>query len=282
MTLPQLSESTEMYLKALAELGDRDVAIARLAGRLGVTHVSANEMMRRLAEQGLVKHTPYKGVTLTKKGREVAANVLRRQRLWEVFLYQHLKIEWAKIYELACSLEHATAPEVTDALADFLGNPTVCPRGNWETGGALVSGFMAKEIVVSTLSQVYVGGEEKPLEEQTTFGEELTVIGRGFAEAAVRSGKILLSILPGVDLVDEEADVEDTLLSAALRERFTPLSAVSLLVFVLLYVPCVATLGAIKHEFGRSWTATSAVYQTAVAWLAAFLIYQGGRLLGLG
>lgn len=130
MTLPQLSESTEMYLKALAELGDRDVAIARLAGRLGVTHVSANEMMRRLAEQGLVKHTPYKGVTLTKKGREVAANVLRRQRLWEVFLYQHLKIEWAKIYELACSLEHATAPEVTDALADFLGNPTVCPRGN--------------------------------------------------------------------------------------------------------------------------------------------------------
>lgn len=130
MSMPQLSESTEMYLKALVELGDRDVAIARLAERLGVTHVSANEMMRRLGEQGLVKHTPYKGVSLTKKGREAAANVLRRQRLWEVFLFQHLKIEWAKIYELACSLEHATAPEVTEALAAFLGNPTVCPRGN--------------------------------------------------------------------------------------------------------------------------------------------------------
>lgn len=130
MTLPHLSESTEMYLKAMAELGDRDVAIARLAERLGVTPVSANEMMRRLSEQGLVKHTPYKGVTLTKKGREAAANVLRRQRLWEVFLFEHLKIEWAKIYELACSLEHATAPEVTEALAAFLGNPTVCPRGN--------------------------------------------------------------------------------------------------------------------------------------------------------
>ncbi len=130
MSLPQLSESTEMYLKALAELGDRHVAIARLAERLGVTPVSANEMMRRLGEQGLVTHTPYKGVTLTEKGREAAANVLRRQRLWEVFLYEHLKIEWAKIYELACSLEHATAPEVTEALAAFLGNPTVCPRGN--------------------------------------------------------------------------------------------------------------------------------------------------------
>jgi DtxR family Mn-dependent transcriptional regulator len=130
MTVPQLSESTEMYLKAMAELGDRDVAIARLAERLNVTNVSANEMMRRLGEQGLVTHTPYKGVTLTKKGREVASNVIRRQRLWEVFLYEHLKIEWSKVYELACSLEHATAPEVTDALAVFLGNPKTSPRGN--------------------------------------------------------------------------------------------------------------------------------------------------------
>jgi len=55
---------------------------------------------------------------------------MRRQRLWEVFLYEHLKIEWSKIYELACSLEHATAPEVTNALAAFLGNPKTCPRGN--------------------------------------------------------------------------------------------------------------------------------------------------------
>jgi len=130
MSLPQLSESTEMYLKAMAELGDRHVAIARLAERLNVTHVSANEMMRKLGEQELVTHTPYKGVTLTKKGREAASSVLRRQRLWEVFLYDHLKIEWARIYELACSLEHATAPEVTEALAGFLGNPTNCPRGN--------------------------------------------------------------------------------------------------------------------------------------------------------
>jgi len=64
------------------------------------------------------------------KGREAACNVVRRQRLWECFLYDHLKIEWAKLYELACSLEHATAPEVTEALAGFLGDPKICPRGN--------------------------------------------------------------------------------------------------------------------------------------------------------
>jgi DtxR family Mn-dependent transcriptional regulator len=131
MSLPHLSESTEMYLKAMAELSDGEVvAIGRLAARLEITPVSANEMVKRLDEQGLVSRRPYKGVNLTKKGREVACDVLRRQRLWEVFLYEHLKIEWAKIYELGCALEHATAPEVTEALAVFLGHPKICPRGN--------------------------------------------------------------------------------------------------------------------------------------------------------
>lgn len=131
MTIQPLSESTEMYLKAMAELNrDETVAIGRLAGRLNVTAVSANEMVRRLSEQGLVKHTPYKGAALTKKGREAAGNVVRRQRLWECFLYDHLKIEWIQLYEYACSLEHATAPEVTEALAVFLGSPKTCPHGN--------------------------------------------------------------------------------------------------------------------------------------------------------
>lgn len=130
MSLPHLSESTEMYLKAMAEFGDRDVPIARLAARLGVTPVSANEMVKKLGEHGLVLHIPYKGVNLTEKGGEIACDVLRRQRLWEVFLYEHLRIEWARIYELGCALEHATAPEVTEALAVFLGHPKTCPRGN--------------------------------------------------------------------------------------------------------------------------------------------------------
>lgn len=131
MSLPYLSESTEMYLKAMAELGNGEVVpIGRLAERLDVTPVSANEMVKRLGDQGLVSHTPYKGVNLTRKGRKAACNVVRRQRLWECFLHDHLKIEWAQLYELACSLEHATAPEVTDALANFLSNPSTCPHGN--------------------------------------------------------------------------------------------------------------------------------------------------------
>lgn len=155
--------------------------------------------------------------------------------------------------------------------------------GDWQSSGALVTGFMAKEIVVSTMSQIYIGEEEiSEPEAETTFVDDLGEIGFGFVDATITSGKILLSIIPGVNLLDEEAEEQDTVLSLALQEHFTPLSAMAMLVFVLLYVPCVATLGAIKHEFGTSWAVLSAVYQTTVAWFAAFLVYQGGLLLGLG
>ncbi len=179
---------------------------------------------------------------------------------------------------------------VTDQRNSYFGkvssaiSPVFIPLGfgSWETGGALVSGFMAKEIVVSTMSQIYLGGEVVAPAEPTTFSEDLIGIGTGFVDATISSGRILLSIIPGVNLVGEETEREDTALSLALRARFTPLSALSLLIFVLLYVPCVATLGAIKHEFGTSWALTSAVYQTVVAWVVSFIIYQSGLLLGLG
>ncbi|MBK9781519.1 MAG: ferrous iron transport protein B [Anaerolineales bacterium] len=164
-------------------------------------------------------------------------------------------------------------------------SPIFAPLGfdNWETGGALVSGFMAKEIVVSTMSQIYLGGEKTAqVVEPVDLGEDLIGIVQGFWDACVSSGKILISIIPGVNLVNDGLTSEDTALSLALREKFSPLSAVALLVFVLLYVPCVATLGAIKHEFGTSWAVTSAVYQTVVAWLVAFVVYQGGHVLGFG
>ena len=126
------SESVEMYLKSLAELGGAQspVPIARVAERKGVTQVSANEMMKRLGDQGYVRHTPYKGVTLTRAGRGLAHSVIRRQRLWECFLVEQLNLDWARAHAVACELEHATAPDVVDALEEFLGHPTVCPHGN--------------------------------------------------------------------------------------------------------------------------------------------------------
>jgi ferrous iron transport protein B len=157
--------------------------------------------------------------------------------------------------------------------------------GGWESSGALVSGFVAKEVVVSTLSQIYVGGAEQGEEpvEPTTFGEDLAGMAMGLGAATIDAGKTLLSLIPGLDLNGSgESTEEDTVLSAALRQNISPLAALAFLVFVLLYVPCVATLSAIRHEFGGRWAIVSAVYQTVVAWVAAFVVYQGGRLLGLG
>lgn len=132
MTNGASSESVEMYLKTVAELGGEHepVPIGRVAERLGVSPVSANEMMKRLGEQKFISHQPYKGVSLTGNGRQLANSVIRRQRLWECFLVDHLQLDWAKVHDLACDLEHATASEVAEALADFLGNPTKCPHGN--------------------------------------------------------------------------------------------------------------------------------------------------------
>lgn len=126
------NETVEMYLKTIAELsaGGAPVIIARIAERLGVTPVSANEMMKRLGEQGLVEHVRYKGVTLTENGRYIAHNIMRRQRLWECFLVDHLNLEWSGVYEMACRLEHATSNVLAEALSAYLGHPTVCPHGS--------------------------------------------------------------------------------------------------------------------------------------------------------
>lgn len=126
------SESIEMYLKSICELeiNQSPVAISQLAQRLGVSSPSTIEMVKRLAEQELVTHTPYKGVELTERGRKRAHNILRRHRLWERFLTDKLGLAWESVHDFACRLEHATAPEVTNALADFLGQPATCPHGN--------------------------------------------------------------------------------------------------------------------------------------------------------
>jgi DtxR family Mn-dependent transcriptional regulator len=126
------NESVEMYLKTIYELADDDlpVPISALAGWLGVSVVSATEMIHRLQDHGLVEHQPYKGVCLTVVGRRQAFGVVRRHRLWECFLVAHLELPWAEAHEFACRLEHATDPRITQALDEYLGRPATCPHGN--------------------------------------------------------------------------------------------------------------------------------------------------------
>lgn len=125
-------ENTEMYLKTLVELAAEKeiVPVTDLAERLGISTVSASEKVHRLQDQGFVEHLPYKGVLLTDTGRRRANTVLRRHRLWERFLVDHLEVDWQDAHEAACRLEHATNEEICERLASFLEQPTTCPHGN--------------------------------------------------------------------------------------------------------------------------------------------------------
>jgi ferrous iron transport protein B len=156
--------------------------------------------------------------------------------------------------------------------------------GNYESSGALVTGLIAKELVVSSLAQIYNGVEPEEMDSseanETTIVSQLAGIVLGFGQATVDAGRALLSIIPGVNLTGDTGDVEDTALSQALRDHYSPLAAVAFLIFVLLYIPCIATMGAIKQEFGGRWAVSAAFYQTLIAWLAAVFVFQGGRMLG--
>ena len=126
-----ISESMQMYLVTIARLrGDSEpVPLSKVAEALAVSPVSVNEMCRKLQDQGLLLYQPYKGASLTPEGERSAYYVLRRHRLWEVFLVENLGLEYGQAHEAACQLEHSTSDLVTDRLDGFLGHPAVNPEG---------------------------------------------------------------------------------------------------------------------------------------------------------
>jgi DtxR family Mn-dependent transcriptional regulator len=126
------SVSVDHYLRAIFELAteDQSVSLSSLAENLGITPVSANEMVRKLVERELVTYEPYRGVTLTPAGRSQALATLRCHRLWERFLTDVLGLDWEQVHEEACRLEHATSRLVEERLAQFLDWPETCPHGH--------------------------------------------------------------------------------------------------------------------------------------------------------
>ena len=154
--------------------------------------------------------------------------------------------------------------------------------GTWEASGALVTGFIAKEVVVTSMAQAYLGDDE-PVSEAPppSLGEDVREIGTSLVAAADGAVRATLSIVPGVDLTRrDEADPQETALSSALGANFTPAAALAFVMFVLIYTPCVATLAAIRSEFGWRWAAFSGLYQLGLAWLLAVLVFQVGTFLG--
>jgi DtxR family transcriptional regulator, Mn-dependent transcriptional regulator len=124
--------SAENYAKAIYHLRHREegaVSTGAIADRVGVSPASASAMVRRMADDGLVKHTPYHGVTLTDSGQDLALEVMRRHRLIEAFLAD-LGMPWDRVHEEAERLEHVISEELEGLISRRLGEPTHDPHGD--------------------------------------------------------------------------------------------------------------------------------------------------------
>lgn len=126
------SLAEENYLKALYKLGGKsnEVQTNSLADELSTKASSVTDMMKKLSDKKLVNYEPYKGVSLTNSGSEVALTVIRKHRLWEVFLVDKLSFKWDEVHEIAEQLEHIQSEDLIEKLDKFLDYPKFDPHGD--------------------------------------------------------------------------------------------------------------------------------------------------------
>jgi DtxR family transcriptional regulator, Mn-dependent transcriptional regulator len=127
------SFTEENYLKAIFKHSQKEggeVSTNTIADELNTKAASVTDMLRKLADKGLINYEKYKGVTLTKAGRSIAVSIIRKHRLWEVFLCEKLKFRWDEVHEVAEQLEHIHSDLLIDQLDEFLGYPKNDPHGD--------------------------------------------------------------------------------------------------------------------------------------------------------
>jgi len=128
------SHTEENYIKAIFKLQalvkEAAVSTNDIAERLSTQPATVTDMIKRLADKKLVTYKKYYGVHLTSKGEKIALDIIRKHRLWEVFLVNKLKFKWDEVHDIAEQLEHINSDELISKLDDFLGNPKVDPHGD--------------------------------------------------------------------------------------------------------------------------------------------------------
>lgn len=199
------SSSVGDYIKAIWDLGGVGNASTKdVAARLLVSPASVSNMFVRLQEMGLAKYERYQGASLTERGRVEALRLVRRHRLIETFLLEHLGYDWQEVHQEAERLEHAVSDDFTGRLAEFLGHPDHDPHGD-----PIPSAEGTLEVDDSfPLSQAAAGQRlriAKVRDEDAAmldyFGDRNLVPGRRLIVREVRA-------LDGVVIVeDEEAEV---------------------------------------------------------------------------
>jgi len=137
------TSTEENYLKSIYHLstGHHNLVLtSEIADSLTTSAASVTDMLKKLSEKNLIEYERYKGVRITRKGERVALSIIRRHRLWEVFLTDTLKFRWDEVHEMAEELEHVSSDELVSRLDAFLGYPKVDPHGDPipDTNGKLI------------------------------------------------------------------------------------------------------------------------------------------------
>ena len=195
----ELSFTEENYLKAIYHLSGEGsiVTTNSLAEEMQTSPASVNDMMKKLASKKLIDYRKYKGATLLSSGEKLALQVIRKHRLWEVFLVEKLQFKWDEVHEVAEQLEHIKSKILVERLDDFLGRPTVDPHGDpipdregnmkevlkaslddlpVGTLGILVNISMDDSSLLQHLDRLGIGlGNKIELLERTSFDDSITI-----------------------------------------------------------------------------------------------------------
>lgn len=174
-----LSHTEENYLKAIYKIAEREERSAgtnAVANAMQTTAASVTDMLKRLSEKELILYEKYKGVSLSEAGERLAKSLIRRHRLWEVFLVEKLAYSWDAVHDIAEQLEHVDAPELIERLDQFLGKPKYDPHGDPipdEKGNFLIR----KQVLLNDLQIGELGIIVGVQEHSTTFLQHLERLG---------------------------------------------------------------------------------------------------------
>lgn len=127
------TQAEENHLKAIFKIAEKDGKPAltnAIAAAMNTTAASVTDMLKRLADKGLITYEKYRGVQLTEEGNRLATALIRKHRLWEVFLTEKLGFSWDEVHELAEQLEHVQGNDLVGRLDSFLGHPKFDPHGD--------------------------------------------------------------------------------------------------------------------------------------------------------
>lgn len=128
-----ISHTEENYLKAIFKISERNgkpASTNAISNEMNTTAASVTDMVKRLSDKTLIHYERYRGVTLTGQGEQIATHLIRKHRLWEVFLVDKLHFSWDEVHEIAEQLEHIKSKRLVERLDEYLGFPKFDPHGD--------------------------------------------------------------------------------------------------------------------------------------------------------